>query len=245
MPDTALSFVALLPLLVASLLAHRLAGLETESRRRLSSFAGGVAAAYVFLLVLPKLAEQQTLLERAVSEWMVIEYFYHHAYVVALIGFTAYYLVNALAKAAETGVPRTARGAALVISFGAYFALIGDLVAAQPERPLSLAVFSLALTLHIVGLNLSISRYLLLSWRWLGGLLTAFLFLGWLVGRASPIPAAMHALVSAWLAGGIIILVVLIELPEQRRPGAFVAGAATFAVLLKLNLFLTGSTGGV
>ena len=49
------------------------------------------------------------------------------------------------------------------------------------------------------------------------------------------------ALVSAWLAGGIIIL---IELPKERNPRVFVAGAFTFALLIRLNLYPTGVEGG-
>ena len=245
MVDIALSFAALLPLLAANLFAGRLASIAPVSRRRLSSFAGGVAAAYVFLLVLPKLALQQALMEEAASDWPLIEYFYHHAYVMALAGFVTYYLVNTMAQATDASVPRSMRGAVLVVGFGAYSGLIGDVIAAQEPRLLPLGLFSIALTLHLLGLDLSVYRHLSRSWSWLRKLLSMCLFLGWLVGLLSPIPPAIHALVSAWLAGGIIILVVLVELPEKRRPGAFVAGALTFAVLLGLSLSLTGVEGGV
>jgi hypothetical protein len=230
--DTALSFAALLPLLVANRFAGRLASIAPASQRRLSSFAGGVASAYVFLLVLPKLADQQALLEQATSGWPLIDYFYHHAYAVALAGFVTYYLVNWITDTTDATVPRNMRGAVLVLGFGAYSALIGDLIAAQESRPFALALFSIALTLHLIGLDLSVYHHLSRSWNWLRLVL-------------SPIPPAIHALVSAWLAGGIIILVVLVELPEKRRPGAFVAGALTFALLLRLSLSLTGVEGGV
>jgi hypothetical protein len=243
--DIVLSFAALLPMLGASLFAGRLAGIAPIWRRRLGSFAGGVASAYVFLAVLPKLADQQVYLEQAVTDWPLIDYFYHHAYVVALAGFVAYYLVNAMAQVTAASVPRSMRGAALVVGFGAYSGLIGDLVASLEPRPLSLALVSIALTLHLVGLDLSLYRHLSHSWGWLRGVLTAGLFLGWLVGHASPIPPAIHALISAWLAGSIIILVVLLELPEKRRPGAFVAGALTFTLLLRISLHLMGLEGGV
>jgi hypothetical protein len=153
--------------------------------------------------------------------------------------------VNVLAQMADVSVPRNLSGAVLVVGFGAYSGLIGDLVAAQDPDVIPLALFSTALSLHLVGLNLSIHGRLSRSWNWLRVLLSACLLGGWLVGRMSPIPAAIHALVSAWLAGGIIILVVLIELPEKRRPGAFVLGALTFAALLNLNLYLSGAAAGV
>jgi hypothetical protein len=137
------------------------------------------------------------------------------------------------------------RGSVLVVGLGVYSGLIGEMVAAQESRPLPLALFSIALTLHLLGLNLSLYEHLSRSWNWLSTLLATCLFLGWLVGLVSSIPPPIHALVSAYLAGGIIILVVLIELPEERRPGAFIAGALTFTALLKLSLYQAGAGGGV
>jgi hypothetical protein len=239
--DIALSFAALLPMLAANFFASRLASIAPDRRSRLRSFAGGLAAAYVFLLVLPKLADQQSVLKRAFSNSPITEYLYHHAYLVALAGFVAYYLVNVLTRSANTSVPCNIRGAVLVLGLGLYSGVIGEMIAAQEPRQFALALFSIALTLHLLGLNLSLHGYLSRSWHWLSPLLAACLCLGWLIGVASPIPPLVHALVSAWLAGGVIILVVLIELPEERRPGAFVAGAVAFSVLIKLNLYLTGA----
>jgi len=243
--DIAVSFAAVLPMLLVSLFADRLARIAPPWRRRLGSFAGGLAAAYVFLLVLPKLADQQDLLHHATSDWPLIAYFYHHAYVVALAGFVTYYLVNVLAQGIDASVPRSVSGAALVVGLAAYTALLGDLIAAQNPQPLALALLSTALTFHVLGLNLAVYGHLSRSWHWLRALLSTSLFLGWLVGLMAPIPPLIHALVSAWLSGGIIILVVLIELPKERRPTAFVAGAFTFTLLLKLHLHLIGAEGGV
>ena len=164
--------------MLVNLFADRLASIAPARRRRLRSFAGGLAAAYVFLLVLPKLADQQDILERAASDWPLIEYLYHHAYLVALAGFVSYYLVNVLAQATDASVPRSMRGAVLVVGLGAYSALIGDLIAAQDPQPLPLALFSTALTFHLIGLNLAVYGHLSRSWKWLRALLLTFLFLG-------------------------------------------------------------------
>lgn len=245
MTDIAVSFAAILPMLLVSLFADRLASITRPWRRRLGSFAGGLAAAYVFLLVLPKLAGQQIVLQQATSGWPLLDYFYHHAYFVALVGFVTSYFVNVLAEGIDTSVPRSASGVVLVVGLVAYCVLIGDQIAALDPQPLSLALFSTALTFHVLGLNLAVYGHLSRSWNWLRVLLATSLFLGWLTGLTAPIPVTIHALVSAWLAGGIIILVVLIELPKDRRPVAFVAGAFTFTLLLKLHLHLSGVEGGV
>ena len=144
MIDIALSFAALLPMLAANLFAARLASIAPHRQGRLSSFAGGVAAAYIFLVVLPKLSDQQVILGRAVSDSPLTEYFYHHAYLVALAGFVTYYLVNVLAQAADTSVSRNMRGFLLVVGLGVYTGLIGEMVAAQELGPLPLAVLKLS-----------------------------------------------------------------------------------------------------
>ena len=39
--------------------------------------------------------------------------------------------------------------------------------------------------------------------------------------------------------------VVLIELPTERRPASFLAGAVTFAVLMRFSLDVAGVEGGI
>ena len=103
----------------------------------------------------------------------------------------------------------------------------------------------MALTLHVIGLHLLLFEKVHRSWPWLRLVLGASLGIGWLVGISGLVPPASHALLSAGLAGGIIINVVLNELPGERRPRTFLAGILTFTTLLKLSLYLTGTEGAV
>ena len=64
-----------------------------------------MASAYVFLFILPKLASQQAVLEQTTSECPFMEYFYHHAYIVALFGFATYYLTGMVNYVNQNGLP--------------------------------------------------------------------------------------------------------------------------------------------
>jgi hypothetical protein len=66
---------------------------------------GGIAVSYVFLMALPKLASMQVVLEATTTNLPFVEYFYHHAYLVALLGFVAYYLVSVMTESAGGSVP--------------------------------------------------------------------------------------------------------------------------------------------
>ena len=237
--------VALLALLATHAFAHRLAALPRERQRGLGSFAGGVAAAYVFLLVLPKLADQQATLEAATSEWELVEDLYHHAYLLALVGFVLYYLLDLGRRTRSSSIPITPLGLFAVLGFVLYSGMIGDLVGAYRGRILSLVLFASGLLLHLVGLHLALQENVPRSWPWLRVVLGGSLFAGWSVGVLGFMPPVSHALLSAWLAGGIIIHVVLLEIPSQRRPGAFLLGALVFTALMKLTLIATGEEGAV
>ena len=245
--DVLVKALAVLPLVAAHLFADRLRALAPEARLRFSSFAAGAAAAYVFLLVLPKLADQQQLFERATSAWPPLEYLYHHAYLGALAGFATYYLVNVLAQYTDEALLRAGRVRGLVVVAGlcAYSAVLGDLVATVQPDVLPSALLSVALALHLLGMDFDVYKRLSRSWSWLRPLLVASLLLGWIVGAAGVMPPVTNALLSAWLAGGIILHVVALELPEERRAWAFFSGVLTFAVLYKAALTLLGREGGV
>ncbi len=67
--------------------------------------------------------------------------------------------------------------------------------------------------------------------RWL---ITAAVFLGWVVGLATEIPEATLTILTAFLARGVILNVLKEELPEERqsRFWAFALGAGAYATLL-------------
>ena len=67
--------------------------------------------------------------------------------------------------------------------------------------------------------------------RWI---ISAAIILGWAIGVVVEVPEAAIAVLTAFLAGGVIMNVLKEELPEERqsRFWAFAVGATAYAVLL-------------
>ena len=118
-----------------------------------------------------------------------------------------------------------------------YNALIGYLffhrLAAGLEDRL---LFFVTMALHFVvvndhGLREHHKDAYLRKGRWV---LAAAVVLGWVVGLLTEIPEVAIAVLTAFLAGGVIMNVLKEELPEEResRFWAFALGAAFYTVIL-------------
>lgn len=219
-------------------------GFRTIPRSYWLSGAGGVSVAYVFVHVLPELGARQ----RAFADGEpVIAFLEHHVYLLALVGFAAFYGLEQLAKQSSERDPGEAVGNARtetsagvfwlhVGSFAAYNAIVGYLLVHREEGGLtSLAFFALAMALHFVVNDHGLREHHHDAYdtfgRWVlaGGVLA-----GTAVGLATAVSEVAVSALFALLAGGIILNVVKEELPEERQSNfwAFGGGAATYAVLL-------------
>lgn len=241
------ALVALTALLAASLaVIHLLSGklrfLDAVPRSRWLSAAGGISVAYVFVHLLPDLAEEQeTIREAAGESFNFLEY---HVYLVALMGLVAFYGLERAAKASR-GERRRLRGDDATgagvfwlhtASFALYNALIGYLMLHREEPGLgSLILFAFAMGVHFVvndfGLREDHKGAYDRVGRWV---LAAAVFAGWAVGLLSEISEAALAVLFAFLAGGVVMNVLKEELPEEResRFWAFVLGAGLYAAVL-------------
>jgi hypothetical protein len=237
----------LFPLLLAiiHLNAGQLARLGERAAHRFESFSGGVASAYVFLMLLPKLASNQKVLERAASDWLPLDYLYHHAYLVGMIGFAVYYGISAVTSADSREVPEKLQRSAAMVGLSTYSFLLGDSIATQPSLLVASGLMTVGLGLHVLGLDAVSHRQLGPFWDRLRWVLAASVILGWTTGSFAPLPAAAHAILMAFLTGGVIIHVVVYELPRDRRPAAFFAGALIFTMLVRLALIASGQEGEV
>lgn len=239
-----LAFGAALVLTAAHLGAARLGFIRLEPRSQVLSAAGGVSVAYVFVHLLPEIAEaQEAIGEVAGGAIASIE---RHAYLFALVGLVVFYGLERAAVASRgdarrSGGEATAPGIFWIstISFAVYNALIGYLLLERSrDSPLvELVLFALALALHMVVNDLGLrghhkSRYD----RWGRWILAAAPLVGVAVAAGWEISEAALGLVIAFLGGGIVLNVLKEELPEEResRFGAFLAGAAAYGALLLL-----------
>ncbi len=240
-------FSGLLALAFASIhvVGGRLNFLKVTPRSIWLSAAGGVSVAYVFVHLLPELAEhQETFSERVSPGQSLLGGIEHHSYLLALIGLATFYGLERLArqsggsgqnKEGEGGTP-TAIFWIHLGSFAAYNLLIDYLLLHREEADLSgLLTYGFAMGLHFIvndhGLHEQHGGSYDRAGRWL---LAAAPVAGWGLGLATTISPLAIAAMFAFLAGGVVLNVLKEELPEDRKSrfSAFAVGSAAYAALL-------------
>jgi hypothetical protein len=248
---------ALLPAVAAALvlsLVHivtpALRFLEGTPRSAWLSVSGGVSVAYVFVHLLPELAEGQEHLN--LTHELGTGFAERHVYLVALAGLAIFYGLERLAKASRgerteggpgrsTGVAPESSTSARVFwihmaSFGVYNALIGYLLLHRERSTLkSLLFFALAMALHFVVTDYGLTEDHKVRYRRVGRwVLIGAVFTGLAVGYATEISRTAIAVLVAFLAGGVILNVLKEEVPTERqsRFWPFAIGMAAYAGLL-------------
>lgn len=223
------SFIAVAVLVAIHAFASRLA-VQDGPRSRWLSGASGVSVAYVFLHLLPKVAEAS----EHVSLGVGLE---AAAFAIACSGLIVFYgLTRAAAYARdESGTQQTTPVVFWlhVGSFAVYNAIIGHL--ARVEEHESLTAFTIGIALHFAVVDYGLESDHREPYRRIGRwILIAAIVVGWSVSFAVRLPPVAIDVLVAFLAGGIILNVLKEELPEEREShfGAFAIGAITYAVLL-------------
>lgn len=214
-------------------LAQRLRGLSYAPRNVWLSFAGGVPLAFVFLELLPALAEG----EREAEAKGLLS---HVPYAVALAGFALFYGLERIAarRADRDGDGDDDRGPGGFLATTISYALLNAVAAyllVEEERALpAFALFALALTLKLFVADRALYERHREAYdrvaRWvLFGSFVAGAAAGHLA-HVAPLPTLM---MQAFLAGALILVVVKEELPSERKARweAFAAGAVVFAGL--------------
>ena len=238
------SLLAALGLAVVHLSSGRLRFLEGTPRNIWLSVAGGVSVAYVFVHLLPELAEGQEALAEALGEESFLAALESHVYLLSLVGLAVFYGLERAAsssrrrKRKEAGEDRPSNGVFWlhISSFAVYNAVIGYLLLRREESGSEeLFLFFLAMALHFVvndhGLREQHKSAYHRIGRWV---ISAAILLGWALGLLVEVPEFAIAAVTAFLSGGIVLNVLKEELPEERasRFCAFALGAALYATIL-------------
>ena len=237
-------FTALLVagLAVVHLFSGKLRFLDGTPRSIWLSVAGGISVAYVFVHLLPDLAEEQRAVREVLGEsFNFLEY---HVYLVALVGLAAFYGLERVAKTSRRRQRRAGNedsaGRSVfwlhIASFALYNALIGYLILHREEPGFqSLMLFAFAMGVHFVvndfGLREDHRGAYERVGRWF---LAAAVIGGWTVGLFFEFSETALAVLFAFLAGGVIMNVLKEELPEEResRFWAFALGALGYTALL-------------
>ena len=213
------------------LLAEKTRVLDSLVHGRFLSTGSGVAIAYVFIDLLPKLEKNHALLK---TSWIGgIPYFEKHVYVLALLGFLLFYTVD------RSGQMVKNRTTFFYISLSSYtlFNFLMGYAVADPFNPevRPLALFTFAIALHYFANDYTLSLKHGTAYHAFGKwVLAASLYLGWIVGYVSNLPANVIALVSAFIGGGVIMNVMLHELLEEKlnSSGTFLIACISYTLLL-------------
>ncbi len=247
-PITTVTFAMALGFVAVHLFVGRLAFLDIVPRSRWLSFAGGVAVGYVFLHIMPELGAHATAfaatteLAAPVAEAMV--------YALALIGLVLFYGTER-AIVVSRGERRTTEGrdrpehgmfrlhigaSALLIFVIAYL-----LNHREDESLPGLVLYFGAMVLHFATADYGArSHHPELYDRQGRWILAAATLAGWGAGVVFALPALAIGSLFAFIGGGIVLVVLKEELPEERRSYflPFLGGAALYAALAIGELYL-------
>jgi hypothetical protein len=236
------SLLAVVGLAIVHLFSGKLRFLEGTPRSIWLSIAGGVSVAYVFVHLLPELGEGQMVIVEAVGEAVAI--LENHVYLLALIGLVTFY---GLERAATSSRKRQREAAKKdctsggifwlnISSFAVYNILIGYLLLHRLTTGFqALLLFFFAMALHFVVNNYGLREHHKGLYTRIGRwVVSAAVLAGRTIGLLVEVPEVMIVMLTAFLAGGIVLNVLKEELPEERqsRFWAFALGTVLYTTLL-------------
>lgn len=210
-------------------------------RSKWLSFAGGISVAYIFVHVLPELAEGQEMLKDK-----ALAFLEHHAYLIALLGLLLFYGLEKAAKQsarshknASNNEMETGNADVFwihIVSFALYNTIIGYLLVHREENSsTALLWFTLAMAFHFIVNDYGLLEHYHHVYRRKGRWILAFAILGgWLIGVLAELKELWITSLFAFIAGGIILNVLKEELPQEQKSNfwAFAAGLAAYSALL-------------
>lgn len=238
--ETWLSLIFAIGFMLIHFFSKSMKFIKDTPRSRFLSIAGGIAVSYVFIHLLPDLNKHQEILSEAVKSG-IFKTFENHAYIIALLGLTAFYGLERMVKNSKKQQDEETNLGVFwihIASFFLYNALIGYLLIREEYKSnWGMFFYFLALAVHFVTNDHSLrkdhkeiyDRY----GRWL---LTVAILLGWVVGVYTQLEEVSVSLLTAFLAGGIILNVLKEELPEERKSSfiSFFLGMVGYSLLLLL-----------
>ncbi|GAB3169065.1 hypothetical protein [Telluribacter humicola] len=236
------SAIAALVLALTHLFSERLK-LTAIPRSKWLSFAGGISVAYIFVHLLPELAEGQEVLQD-----QVLNYLEHHTYLIALFGLAFFYGLEKAAKQSsqsardEHETEMKSKNLNVfwlhISSFALYNAIIGYLLVHRNEGTMAtLLWFTVAMAFHFMVNDYGLAEHYQTAYRRKGRwIITAAVLVGWLTGVLTELPEASIVVLFAFIAGSTIMNVLKEELPEERKSNfwAFCTGVVLYSTLLLL-----------
>lgn len=225
-----LSFIAVTIFALIHIYAYRIKRLDPDFQAAFLSFGGGVAIAYVFINLLPKLCLNDVLIKQTLAG--TFPYFERHVFIMALLGFILFFLVDR-----AHGQNHDHRKYWLSIASYALFNFLIGYAVVDPNNPevRPLMLFTFAIGLHYFANDYSLDKRYGKEYEKNGKwILILFLYAGWFVGSFTKVPPIAIALVSAFIGGGVIMNVTRHEIPRNnpRNLWAFLAATFFYTILL-------------
>jgi hypothetical protein len=208
-----------------------------KDRSSIISLGAGMATAYVFVHVMPELANLRHVFTESVST--SLRYEGMAIYFVALVGFLVFYVLNHLHP--EKDVVEDAVKSNLIFklhisSFAIYVWLMSYLLIHQLEKTsVTVAMFALAITLHFLAVDRTLRNEHGSSYDNLGRyILGGMAIIGWVSGLLFSIPHHILTLLVAFISGGIVLNSTIMELPSRKegRFVHFIIGGLVYGLLL-------------
>ncbi|RNA66281.1 hypothetical protein [Alteribacter keqinensis] len=233
------SFLCVAGFIVVHLFSRNVTFLHTIPRSKVLSVAGGVSIAYVFMHILPELHMYQD--ELHTSEFHLFGLGDYHVYLASLLGLSAFYGLERMAKGT---IEKGKRGEdenpwvfrTHILSFFFYNFLIGYLLLRGENRdPTELFLYFFALSVHFVSNDHALRQTHKEEYDVYGRyLLAGAVAAGWLTGIFVEVSEHGVALLFSILAGTMILNVLKEELPEERESNfwAFGVGVLLYTILL-------------
>lgn len=215
---------------VSARISHR------HIRRWTISMCAGIALAYVFMHLLPELANMQFEIIESRGGKLPELWFREHLYVLALAGLLLFQIVDSMGRRKGISVAqKTFSYRAEILFFALYAALIGYLIIenARLDQPLLLITFALAA--HFFGTDLDLAeRYNDRFVKHGSYILSLATISGMIVSMVMRVNDVVYMAGFSFLAGGLLINTLRTELPEPERVKNLflLLGAVIYSVLI-------------
>lgn len=228
------AFLAVTILALVHMYAGQMPLKKTLWHTRFLSMSGGIAVAYVFVELLPKLGVSQATLQSISTDMIPLKE--RHVYMMAFFGFLFFYGMHRLSSSELKNQDRIL----FPLNMGSYIFLnflVGyEIVDIHDPFIQPLYLFTLALGLHYFILDRSLRLKHPVTYENVGRyLLSIALFLGFIIGLMTELPKTTIIYGVAFIAGGMILNVLSYELPQEQKSQSylyFAFGGILYSLIL-------------